>query len=102
MVDRTANQERTPWQRLIAAKWPYLALGAGAVALGVAIHQDAHRCSREVVSTARTIERSAPRDPLQTQARFERLAYAADMCDRGQAELAAHVLDDLKSETPTE
>jgi len=101
-MDCHERTKRPSWDQILFARWPYLILGIGAIALGVAAHDDTRRCARHVISTAKAIDHYLPNEPVLARARFERLTYAADLCRRGQTELATHILDDLGSETPRE
>lgn len=101
---RSPRAKRPSWDQILYRKWPFVVLGIGVLALVIAAHDDddARGCNRHVMSTAKTIDQTLPADPVLTRAKFERLSYAADLCGRGQTELATHILNDLGDESPRE
>jgi hypothetical protein len=83
------------WTGARLAKWPYVAIAIGALALVLAAQDDTQGCTQKVFSAARQIDQSLPSDPSIMEVLFERLSRAADLCEKGRPQQAKKILDTL-------
>ena len=84
-------------RNLTLTQWSFAAVAVAVVASMASTRDPSDGCTQHVYSAARQFELSQPSDPNVMEIMYERLGYAADLCDQGRPQQAKQILETLSA-----
>lgn len=97
MPDRLRMGWRTAERPLLLIAMPCLLVGTSAFLLSHGMYDTPRTCLRQVLTFVHDVERAMSPDPGVQNFVFERIGAAHDLCQRGAAQEAEHILVTLKA-----